>query len=205
MGSSKAESRLLRCHGGGPGVPDRRAVGTTAQPRSSSGLVVRLSQAGHQRVVIIVGHPAAHHAGAARGDPQQVRGPVFSLCGQDHLLAGCRRRLHDAPEWGIVLLDFFVRTAILLNWLRCTAIWLPYKQTKKRRATKRISRRRLRLQEDPTPTSTSPRSATSALTTGLWKRRVFDLPSSDEFEKEEAYWAYWPHHGRPSSSASSPP
>ena len=89
----------------------------------------------------------------------------LSLCGQDHLLAGCRRRLHDAPEWGIVLLNFFVRTAALLNRLRCTAIWLPYKQTKKRRATKRISRRRLRLQEDPTPTSTSPRSATPALTT----------------------------------------
>ena len=46
----------------------------------------------------------------------------LSLCGQDLLLAGCRRRLHDAPEWSIVLLDFFVRTAILLNRLRCTAI-----------------------------------------------------------------------------------
>ena len=33
-----------------------------------------------------------------------------------------------------MLLDFFVRTAILLNRLRCTATWLPYKQTKKRRA-----------------------------------------------------------------------
>ena len=33
--SSKAESRLPCCHGGGPGVPDRRAVGTPAQPRSS--------------------------------------------------------------------------------------------------------------------------------------------------------------------------
>merc|ERR1711924_34238 len=117
--------------------------------------------AGHQRVVHIVGHPAADHAGAARDDTCMFMVQFLSLCGQDHLLAGCRRRLHDAPEWGIVLLDFFVRTAILLNRLRCTAIWLPYKQTKKRRATKRISRRRLRLQEDPTPTSTSPRSATS--------------------------------------------
>ena len=33
-----------------------------------------------------------------------------------------------------MLLNFFVRTAILLNRLRCTATWLPYKQTKKRRA-----------------------------------------------------------------------
>ena len=33
-----------------------------------------------------------------------------------------------------MLLNFSVRTAILLNRLRCTAIWLPYKQTKKRRA-----------------------------------------------------------------------
>ena len=33
-----------------------------------------------------------------------------------------------------MLLNFFVRTAALLNRLRCTAIWLPYKQTKKRRA-----------------------------------------------------------------------
>ena len=33
-----------------------------------------------------------------------------------------------------MLVNFFVRTAILLNRLRCTAIWLPYKQTKKRRA-----------------------------------------------------------------------
>ena len=121
--SSKAESRLPCCHGGGPGIPDRRAVGTTAQPRSSPDLVVRFSQAGHQRVVPIAGHPAAHHAGAARDDPWQVRWSSFlSLCGQDLLLAGCRRRLHDAPEWSIVLVNFFVRTAILLNRLRCTAI-----------------------------------------------------------------------------------
>ena len=33
-----------------------------------------------------------------------------------------------------MLLNFFVRTAILPNRLRCTVIWLPYKQTKKRRA-----------------------------------------------------------------------
>merc|ERR1711906_40283 len=114
------------------------------------------------RVVPIVGHPDVHHPGAARDDTSAGSWSSFlSLCGQDLVLAGCRRRLHDAPEGGIVLLNFSVRTAILLNRLRCTAIWLPYKQTKKRRATKRISRRRLRLQEDPTPTSTSPRSATS--------------------------------------------
>ena len=47
--SSKSESRLPCCHRGGPGVPGRRTVGTPAQPRSSPGLVVRFSQAGHQR------------------------------------------------------------------------------------------------------------------------------------------------------------
>ena len=46
--AQSSESRLPCCHGGGPGIPDRRAVGTTAQPRSSPDLVVRFSQAGHQ-------------------------------------------------------------------------------------------------------------------------------------------------------------
>ena len=90
----------------------------------------------------------------------------LSLCGQDLVLAGCRRRLHEALEPSIVLTNFFVRTAILPNRLRCTAIWLPSKQTKKRGADEADLEARLRLQEDPTPTSTSPRSATSAPTTG---------------------------------------
>ena len=41
--SSKAESRLPCRNGGGPGIRDRRAVGTPAQPRSSPELVVRFS------------------------------------------------------------------------------------------------------------------------------------------------------------------
>ena len=47
--SSKAESRLPCCHRGRLGVPNRHAVGTPAQPHSSCGLVVRFTQARHQR------------------------------------------------------------------------------------------------------------------------------------------------------------
>ena len=122
--AQSAESRSPCCHGGGPGVPDRRAVGTPAQPRSSPELVVRLSQAGHQRCRSYRRPSSCTSCWRCpRRHLSQVQGPVFlSLCGQDLLLAGCRRRLHDAPEWSIVLLNFFVRTAILLNRLRCTAI-----------------------------------------------------------------------------------
>ena len=43
ISSKSAESRSPCSHGGGPGIPDRRAVGTPAQPRSSPELVVRFS------------------------------------------------------------------------------------------------------------------------------------------------------------------
>ena len=72
----------------------------------------------------------------------------------------------DAPEWSTVLLNFFVRTAILLNQLWCTAICLPFKQAKKWGADETDLKAHLRLQEDPTLTSTSLRSATSALAMG---------------------------------------
>ena len=103
-----------------------------------------------------------------------------------------------------MLTNFFVHTAILPNWLCCTAIWLPSKQMKKWGADKADLKVCLRLQEDPTLTLTSLRSATSALVTGLWKQRMFDFLLSDEFEKVGAYWAYWQHHGQPSSSTLSP-
>ena len=112
------------CHGGGPGIPDRRAVGTPAQPRSSPELVVRFSH-GRTSAVSFISQSIQRHIMLALPEttPHQVEGPVFlSLCGQDLLLAGSRRRLHDAPECSIVLMTFFVRTAILLNRLRCTAI-----------------------------------------------------------------------------------
>ena len=130
----------------------------------------------------------------------------LSLCRQDRVLASCRRRLHNAPEQGIVLTNFFVHTTILPNQLWCTAIWLPSKQTKKWGADEADLKVHLRLQEDPTLTLTSPRLATSAPAAGLlvWKRRVFDFLSSGKFEKVGVYWAYWQHHGQPSSSTLSP-
>ena len=54
--------------------------------------------------------------------PARLKVQFLSLCGQDLQLAGGRRRLHDAPERGIMLTIFFVRTEFLPNRLRCTAI-----------------------------------------------------------------------------------
>ena len=82
-----------------------------------------------------------------------------------------------------MLLNFFMRTTILLNQLRCTAICLPFKQVKKQGADEADLKARLHCQEDPTPTTTSLRSVTSALATGSMEVK-FETLSSNKFKVE---------------------
>ena len=166
-----------------------------------------LSQAGHQRCCSSSWQSSTHVPGAARDDTSAgSRSQFLSLCGQDLQLAGGRRRLHDAPERGIMLTIFFVRTEFPPNRHRCTAILAALQADEEAESGRSGSQGGAFAFKKIRPRPRHHRDRQHPLwRRGVWKLEKFETPSSDEFEKVGAYWAYWPHHGRPSSSASSPP
>ena len=140
--------------------------GPTAQPPSSRELVVQFTQAGHQwcrsyrrpsssscwrcprrhlsRYTVQFSLPLR-----ARSSTSRLPTPATRRSGVEHCAAELLRA-HRDPSQPVPVHSNSV---------------CPSSRRRSGERTKRISRRRLRLQEDPTPTSTSPRSAISALTT----------------------------------------